>query len=197
MKATQRLEQEHRTIEGVASACGVFAELLQGGKRIPGDVLRSLVDFLRMYAQEYHQAEEEWLFSLLRVKGVPRNSCPIEGLSYEDDKLGILVDRLAHSVDAYQESGGTVNGTLIEALQSLAGLYRDHIWKEDYLLLPMAEKILSDGDQEVLAETLRMIDSSKGAAARQSLHRLSTAIKLCPECANPPEVQGCRVTPEA
>ncbi len=190
MKATQRLEQEHRTIERVASACGVFAEMLQGGKRIPENVLRSLVDFLRLYAQEYHHAEEEWLFSLLRVKGVPRNSCPIEGLSYDDDKLGILVDRLAHSVDAYQESGGTVNATLIDALQSLAKLYRDHIWKEDYLLLPMAEKILSDGDQEVLAETLRMIDSAKGPAARQSVQRLSTAIKFCPECTNPPQVQG-------
>lgn len=190
MKATQRLEQEHRTIERVANACGIFAEMLQGGKRIPEDVLRRLIDFLRTYGQQYHHAREEWLFSLLAAKGVPSSSCPIEVLTHEDDKLGILVEQLAKSVDTYEKSAGTVNGTLIDALQSLAKLYPDHIWKEDYLLLPMAEKILSDTDQEVLAETLRMIDLAKGAAARQSVQRLSTAIRFCPECANPPQVQG-------
>ena len=68
MKATQKLEQEHRTIERVTSACGVFSEMLQNGKKVPADVLRRLVDFLRVYGQEYHQQEEDWLFSMLREK---------------------------------------------------------------------------------------------------------------------------------
>ncbi len=189
MKATQKLEQQHRIIGRVASACGVFSEMLQGGKKVPADVLRKLVDFLRVYGEEYHQEEEEWLFSMLRYKGVPHGSCPIAVLSHEDHKLGVLVDQLANAVEAYSKSAGTVTGTLIDSLRALAQLYPDHIWKEDYLLLPMAEKIFSEGDQQVLAETLGMIDSAKGAAARQSVEQLSTAITLCPECNNPPQDQ--------
>ena len=189
MKPTQKLEQEHRTIERVANACGVFSEMLQNGRKVPADVLRKLVEFLRVYGQEYHQQEEEWLFSMLRQKGVPNGSCPIAVLSHEDNKLAVLVHQLANAVEAYSNSAGTVTGTLIDTLRALAELYPDHIWKEDYLLLPMAEKILSDGDQQVLAETLRMIDSAKGAAARQSVQQFSAAIKLCPECNNSPQEQ--------
>lgn len=189
MKATQQLEQQHRTIERVVSACGVFSEMLQDGKKVPADVLRKLADFLRVYGEEYHQHEEEWLFSILRAKGVPRGSCPIAVLSHEDHKLGVLVDQLANAVEAYDKSAGTVTGTLVDTLRALSGLYPDHIWKEDYLLLPMAEKMLSEGDQEVLAEMLRKVDSAKGAAARQSVEQLSTAIKSCPECNNQPRKQ--------
>ena len=185
MKATHKLEQEHRTIERVASACGVFAEMLQNGKNVPADVLRKLVDFLRVYGQEYHQQGEEWLFSMLREKGVPNGSCPVAVLSHEDNKLAVLVHQLANAVEMYDKSAGAVTNTLISTLRTLAEQYPDHIWKEDYLLLPMAEKILSDADQQVLAETLRMIDSAKGAAARQSVQEFSTAIKLCPDCNNP------------
>lgn len=188
MKATQKLEQDHRTIERVARACGVFSEMLQNGKKVPAGVLHKLVDFLRVYGEEYHQEEEEWLFSMLTDKGVPRGSCPIAVLTHEDHKLGMLVDQLANAVEAYEKSASTVTGTLMNTLRALAELYPDHIWKEDYLLLPMTEKLLSEGDQQVLAETLRMIDSAKGAAARQAVQEFSTAIKLCPEC-NPPQEQ--------
>ncbi len=189
MKATEELEQQHRTMERVASACGVFSEMLQDGKKVPADVLRKLADFLRVYGEEYHQKEEEWLFSILRAKGVPRGSCPIAVLNHEDHKIGVLVDQLANAVEAYDKSVSTVTGTLVDTLRALSGLYPDHIWKEDYLLLPMAEKILSEDDQEVLAEMLRKVDSRKGAAARRSVEQLSTAIKSCPECNNQPQKQ--------
>ncbi len=74
MNATRKLEQEHRTIERVASACGVFSEMLQNDKKVPSDVLRKLVDFLQVYGQQYHQEEEEWLYSMLREKGVSRDT---------------------------------------------------------------------------------------------------------------------------
>lgn len=189
MKATQKLGQEHRTINRVASACGVFAEMLQNGQKVPVGVLRKLVDVLRVYGEKYHQEEEAWLFSMLREKGVPRASCPMAVLSHEDNKLRTLVDKLGDALEVYDKSAGTATSTLANTLRALTELYPDHIWKEDYLLLPMAEKLLSEGDQQVLAQTLRIIDSVKGSAARQSVQAFSEAIKSCPEC-DPPQQQS-------
>jgi hypothetical protein len=41
---------------------------------------------------------------------------------------------------------------LIQALRSLGTLYPAHIWKEDYLLFPMATKVLSGEDDKVLLQ---------------------------------------------
>jgi hemerythrin-like domain-containing protein len=187
MKATERLEMEHRKIARVAEGCGVFADQLQEGTKIPANILKTLASFLHLYAEQYHHEQEKWLFSMLRQRGVPAGACPIAALSHEDDKLRILVDQLSNAVDIYAKTDGAVASTLVDTLHSLAQMYRDHIWKEDYLLLPMANKILSDCDQQVLAEAFSGLDDNIGEEAYQSLAQLSTAIKSCPLCSTSQE----------
>jgi len=187
MKATEHLEMEHHKIARVAEGCGVFADELQQGVKIPSNILKSLASFLRLYAEQYHHEEEKWLFSMLRQRGVPAEACPIAAISHEDDKLGMLVDQLSTAVDVYAKTDGVVDSTLVDTLRSLAHMYRDHIWKEDYLLLPMANKVLSDGDQQILAEAFANLDANVSEEAYLSLAQLSKAIKSCPLCSTPQE----------
>ena len=71
MKATEILEQEHRIIEPVASACGVCAEVLRGGGSVPPDALGSIVGFFRQYGDQYHRQEEEMLPCCARRAWIP------------------------------------------------------------------------------------------------------------------------------
>ena len=183
MKATEILEREHRVIERVAAACGTCAEVLEKGAKVPANVLQSIVEFLRVYGDQYHRAEEQRLFSMLRERGVPSGSCPIAALDHEDQKLKTFAGQLSSAVDVYVKSDGMVTDTLIDTLHSLAEIYPDHIWKEDYLLLPMADKLLSEADQETLAVSLRAIDSTTGERARRTVEDFCTAIQLCSESA--------------
>ncbi len=187
MRATESLELEHRKLAKVADACGIFADELQQGSKIPANILESLADFLHLYAEQYHRQEEKWLFGMLRQKGVSGETWLIAGLSRESDKLKVLVDQLKNAVAAYSGADGMVTEALADTLRSLAELYHDHIWKEDYLLLPMASKILSDADQQVLTETFHAIEGNFGAEAYRSVARLSAAIKTCPLCSSPRE----------
>jgi len=187
MKATETLEHEHRVIEEVASACGVCAEVLRGGTKVPIDVLESIVDFFRKYGNRYHRQAEEALLSVLHDKGVPTAACPIVVINYEDQKRQTLVDQLTSAVNAYVESGGAVRETLASTLQALAEFFPDHIWKEEYLLLPMAEKVLSEEDKNSLADSLNLIDSMKGAEARHAVERFSGAIHRCMDNVAPPK----------
>lgn len=187
MNATESLELEHRKLARVADACEIFADELLQGSKIPANILESLADFLRLYAEQYHRQEEKWLFGMLRQKGVPAETWLIAGLSRENDKLKVLVDQFGNAVDAYSRTDALMTGSLADTLRSLAELYRDHIWKEDYLLLPMASKILSDADQQVLTETFHAIEGNSGAEAYRSVARLSAAIKTCPLCSSPRE----------
>ena len=184
MKATDLLEREHQVIEQVAGTCGTCAEALRKGMKLPSDILQSIVAFLRTYGEQYHWQEERILFRLLREKGVPGGSCPIAALEHEKDKISMLIDQLSASVDVYVRSGGDVHETLADTLQALSEQYPDHIWKENYLLLPMADKLFSDADQRALAQALRAIDSSKGEEARRAVDTFSAAIRRCSESAS-------------
>jgi hemerythrin-like domain-containing protein len=187
MKATETLEHEHRVIEEVASACGVCAEVLRGGTKVPTDVLESIVDFFRKYGDRYHRQAEEALLSVLHDKGVPTAACPIVVINYENQKRQTLVNQLTSAFIAYVESGGAVRETLVSTLQALAEFFPDHIWKEEYLLLPMAEKVLSEGDKNSLADSLNLIGSMKGAEARHAVERFNGAIHRCMDNVAPPK----------
>jgi hemerythrin-like domain-containing protein len=183
MNATEVLEREHQVIEHVAETCGTCAEALRKGFKIPFKVLESIVEFLRVYGDQYHEQEEKRLFSMLREKGVPAGSCPIAALEHEKEKLAVLIDQLSAAVDVHVKSAGMVNSTLIDTLQSLSEFYPDHIWKENYLLLPMADKLFSEADQQTLAQALHTIDSDRGEDARRTVEEFNAAIRLCSETA--------------
>lgn len=185
MRATESLELEHRKLARVADACEIFADELRQGSKIPSNILQRLADFLRLYAQQYHHHEEKWLFGMLRQKGVPADAWPLAALSRENDRLRVLVEQLRNAVDAYSRAEDSVISTLVDTLHALAELYHDHIWKEDYLLLPMANKILSDTDQQVLADMFHAIEGTVGEQAYRSVAQLSVAIKTCPLCSSP------------
>jgi hemerythrin-like domain-containing protein len=183
MKATEVLEREHQVIEHVAETCGTCAEALRKGFKIPINVLESIVEFFRVYCDQYHEQEEKRLFSMLREKGVPAGSCPIAALEHEKEKRAVLIDQLSSAVEVYAKSAGMVGSTLIDTLQSLSEFYPDHIWKENYLLLPMADKLFSVADQQALTQALHTIDSNRGVDARRTVEEFNAAIRLCSETA--------------
>ena len=77
-----------------------------------------------------------------------------------------------------------MSATLTDTLQAVAEFYPDHIWKENYLLLPMADKVFTEADQQALAQSLRTIDSDRGEAARQIVEQFNAAIFQCSESAS-------------
>ena len=121
MKATEILGHEHRVIQQVASSCGVCAEALRSGTKVPTDVLETIVDFFEKYGDHYYRQEEELLLSMLREKGAPFGRGSIALINYENHKRRTLVDQLS----------GPTRGVLIETLDTLAEFFQSHIWKQD------------------------------------------------------------------
>ncbi len=188
MRATTELEHQHQTIGRVAKACEVFAEMLDNGTLLPASALQSVVAFLQVYDHDYHREQEEWLLNLLRARGVPSGGCPISALENETHRLNILVTHLARAVELYSNNPAGVTHTLREYLHIIAEAYAEHIWKEDFLLLPMADKLLTDGDQQLLASRIQNAAASKGIEAHRVLEDLTQAMKGCPQCGTEPQL---------
>jgi hemerythrin-like domain-containing protein len=76
-RATDGLEQEHRTIEKILRVIGVLADELAENRTIDSDTLGDICQFLRIYGNECHHGKEEsYLFPMLESHGVPRRVVP-------------------------------------------------------------------------------------------------------------------------
>jgi hemerythrin-like domain-containing protein len=56
---------------------------------------------------------------------------------------------------------------LATTLHGLVELYPPHIWKENYLLFPMTDKILDEKEQLELVEKFAMVEREIGVAVHQ------------------------------
>jgi hemerythrin-like domain-containing protein len=157
------MEAEHRSIETVAKALGDLAVTIEKGQRAEVALLETAVEFLRVYADKLHHGKEETLFFPMLVKrGVPPQGCPIAGLHHEHEKARALVRALAEQAPAYAQGKPGAKEALLETLRGIVDLYQNHIWKEDAMVFPMADKVLTAADQTELSEKFAEVDRAVG-----------------------------------
>jgi hemerythrin-like domain-containing protein len=165
-RPTEMLEAEHRVIALVVGAAPLLASRLEEGAQVDRSLFTGLVEFMRVYADRcHHGKEEELLFPALAEKGVPMHGCPISGLVSEHVRGRALVKGLEEAVAATgkDEHDRAAKERLISNLRGIADLYPAHIWREDYLLFPMTDKILGVKEQESLYAAFQNVDVSIGS----------------------------------
>jgi hemerythrin-like domain-containing protein len=173
MSPTEMLENEHRVIQKVVAVVATLADKLAEGIEIQVGSLRDIIEFMRIYADQYHHGkEEDLLFPALAKKGVPMRGCPVEGLMKEHLRGRALVKGLAEAADSYGKGDSAARKRLIDSLRGILELYPNHIWKEDFLLFPMANKVLSSEDQESLSKDFEKVDQSLEQGAHQRFEHL-------------------------
>lgn len=163
---TDILEEEHRFIQQVVGALPHLTGMLQAGQPVEPAVLLEIVEFMRMFADKCHHGKEEaLLFPLLVQRGVPVTGCPIAALSHEHQEGRALVSGLAEATQAYARGEDGAAASVAEKLHGITELYPNHIWKEDYLLFPMTNKVLGADDHKALMEKFVQADATMGQDA--------------------------------
>jgi len=161
--AVEMLEAEHRVIQKVVAGMSVLAEQLEGGEPVDVSLLESIVVFLRTFADRCHHGKEEsFLFPALIRRGVPSQGCPIGGLTMEHQKGRVMVGELADAIRGYAAGEPPARENLVKSLRALVAFYPNHIWKEDYLLFPLAGKVLTPEDQQELMDKFETVERELG-----------------------------------
>lgn len=174
-RAAEILEQEHRLIQKAVAVMSLVADELEGGNLVDSEILNQLIQFMRVFGDQcHHGKEEKYLFPLLESKGVPANGCPLAALAGDHRKGRILLDQFEMASAAYRSNAESAKPDLIIALRELTELYPGHIWKEEYLLFPMANKILSSADQENLRVSFETVESTIGLDVHHAFESMIT-----------------------
>ena len=159
----EELEAEHRLIQRMVAGMSVLAEQLEGGETVDVSLLENIVAFLRTFADRCHHGKEESsLFPVLMRRGVPSHGCPIGGLTMEHEKGRVMVGELAAAIRGYATGEPSSRESLVKSLRALVSFYPSHIWKEDYLLFPLAGKVLTPEDQQELRDKFEAVEREVG-----------------------------------
>jgi hemerythrin-like domain-containing protein len=176
--AVDILDAEHRVIEKVVAAAAVLAETLETGGAVEGETLQQVVAFMRGYADKCHHGKEEAeLFPFLERRGVPMRGCPVGALTGEHTQGRALVAALSDSTAAYAEGDASAREALLASLHGITTLYPNHIWKEDYLLFPMSNKVLSAEDQQELLARFQQVEEGMGHGTHEQFEQLAADLE--------------------
>lgn len=186
-KATEELEREHKVIQKVVAVMAQIEEQLELRHTVNADVLRDLLQFMRVFSEQCHHGKEEsYFFPYLETKGVPSTGCPLSALKGEHARSRQLLADLNSATADYIADSERGRLQLLQVLQGLVVLYPAHIWKEDYLLFPMADKLLGDADQELLLQQFEMAEEGLGPNTHETFEKLADnlagRIEHCPQC---------------
>jgi hemerythrin-like domain-containing protein len=176
--AVEMLEAEHRVIQKMVAGMSVLADQLEGGEPVDVSLLESIVAFLRTFADRLHHGKEEsFLFPALIRRGVPSQGCPIGGLTMEHQKGRVMVGELADAIRGYAAGEPPARENLVKSLRALVAFYPSHIWKEDYLLFPLAGKVLTPEDQQELMDKFETVERELGLDVHEGFDKVAADLE--------------------
>ncbi len=179
------LKHDHRVIQQVVAGMSAVADLLDSGKQVDPSILADLVQFLSVFAGRcHHEKEEHYLFPLLSTKANASANRELDGLEKEHRVAGELVQELAKVAAAYIQNPVVMRYRVVAILRRLVELYPAHIWKEDYLLFPMAQRTLSATEQKQLQERFEAVEQEVGEDVHAAFEALANKLETGVECRN-------------
>jgi len=172
MRPTEDLRQEHESVLLMLAILGRIAERLEQGGAVEPAHFDQVVDFLRGFVDKCHHAKEEIsLFPALEVAGVLHEGGPIGVMLGEHERGRGLVRQMAAA--APPDRAG-----FARAVREYAALLTQHIAKENNVLFPMAERVLSAGTEVRLEQEFADIEERVvGAGKHEQYHSLLHSLR--------------------
>src|SRR5574337_410770 len=149
---TQVLKDEHALILQALDAMERKIAALEAGAALDRAYFEKAVQFLRTFADQCHHGKEEnLLFKSMVDRGFPREAGPIAVMLHEHDTGRAFIRGIADGAAVVGTDPGAAK-RLIENGRGYITLLRAHIDKENHILFPMADNVLTPEDQERLCK---------------------------------------------
>ncbi len=173
-KAIDDLKNEH---DAILSAIQILERMIAGMEKTPSVNTKDMHDFIRFlkeFADKCHHGKEEGLlFPALIQAGLPEKGGPI-GVMLGDHAQGRqfireMEEALSPQVDRVK---------LAQAAGGYAALLRNHIQKENMMLFPMTDKMLTEPQLEQLYQGFEEHEEKViGQGRHEELHAMLKSLQ--------------------
>ncbi len=147
------LKAEHRIILRVTAVLERLINKSESSGQFDADAMGTCVQFFQLFADAFHHAkEEDLLFPTLEKCGIPRDQGPI-GVMLEEHKMArALTQAMADGLKQHAAGDSEGANVVCRAGKQYIELLGQHIYKEDNILYPMGDRVMSDQDQATLCD---------------------------------------------
>jgi hemerythrin-like domain-containing protein len=172
------LKDEHTLILEALDAIERKLSALEAGAAADRAYFEKAVQFLRTFADQCHHGKEEnLLFKAMVDRGFPRQAGPIAVMLYEHDTGRSFIRGIADGAAALGTDPGAAQ-RLLENARGYIELLRAHINKENSILFPMADNVLTAEDQERLGMEFERFETEEtGAGVHEAMLKLLDELK--------------------
>lgn len=167
------LKRDHEVTEQVFAAMETKFASAEGP---PPALVGLLVDYMHYVDHCHNQKEELHLFPRLERRGMPRHGGPLGVMLQEHERARGILARLVPLATAYAAGDSGNLAELRSAFGEYASLCKDHFWKENDILYPMALRLLSDVEAAEVVAGIEQVEASLGAGTRERYYRIAAEI---------------------
>jgi hemerythrin-like domain-containing protein len=183
MKATEILMEEHQVILRVIAALEKAAGRVEGGQIRPGFFLDA-ADFIKNFADGcHHKKEEGVLFVAMLAHGVPERGGPIGVMMAEHEQGRAFTRGMREAAKKWETGDDSACEDVTFNARGYITLLRQHIYKEDNILFPMADRVIPLVEQNKVAEDFERVEHEETGAGVHEKY-LALAEKLEKEVSN-------------
>jgi hemerythrin-like domain-containing protein len=178
MKATEILIHEHNLILRGVAVLERMARRANSGQDVPAGDARSLIEFIRKFADGCHHAKEEGvLFPAMIAAGIPAQGGPVAVMLGEHDQGRAAVKAMDHAVAGFG-SDPAAPAAFASAAFAYSTLLTSHIFKENNVLFRMAAEIIpASKDAEMVAAYDEHEAKVTGPGEHERFHALIDALE--------------------
>lgn len=152
---TKILSDEHQDILKMIKALARQVQKLKSGKKLDKRFFEKAIEFIKNYADKFHHAkEEEILFKELCKPGVQVECNPVRQMLFEHDLGRNFVKTMEQGLKEDNKE------KIQEGTEGYAQLLSEHIFKEDNILYPMADKALDEKTKSAILEKFKQKEKS-------------------------------------
>lgn len=174
-RAIEDLEHEHEAILFALRILDSMARQAAAGSAVDRADLTAFVGFLQEFADRCHHGKEEGLlFPALAAAGVAEQGGPLGALLHEHVEGRRWIAQMQASTEPTFDAA-----RFSAAARGYGELLRAHIRKENEVLFPLAERLLSAAQLEALFEGFEEHEATViGAGRHEQLHQLLKSLEL-------------------
>lgn len=170
----EQLMNDHQTTEKVFEAVQLALEAPAGP---PPGLLQDALLYFEGYVDSCHNMKEEHhLFPLVEQRGVPRQGGPLAVMLGEHDESRVVLPKLSALIHRYARGDREVLGDLRAAFSHYSALLKDHFWKENDILYPLARRVMTEADGDVVMAGILATEASVGPDTRAKFYALAERI---------------------
>ena len=151
--------EEHRLIERVLTALQTAATRLDQGEELRPAFFLNAALFIKNFADGcHHKKEEGVLFIAMNAAGVPSQGGPVGVMLSEHAQGRLFTFEMRDAAQKWEAGDRSARPAVVQNALGYVALLRQHIYKEDNILFPLADRVIPPDQQEKVAADFERIE---------------------------------------